>query len=87
MLGLKNYFPEVHQGITTTIINKNDQRMDFIRSKLEINKKNFLTPFKKQDSSMTNLFSRSNCLILRKPFEKKSMPGDFVNFIKFPDNF
>ena len=87
MLGLKDYFPDIHQGITTTTINKNDQRMDFIRSKLEINKKNFLTPFKKQDSSMTNLFSRSNCLILRKPFEKKSLPGDLVNFIKFPDNF
>lgn len=87
MLGIKDYFPEIYQGITTNIINKNDHRMDFIRSSLEINKNNFLTPFKKQDSSMTNLFSKSNCLILRKPFEKKSMPGDVVNFIKFPDKF
>ena len=87
MLGIKDYFPEIYQGITTNSINKNDQRMDFIRSSLEINKNNFLTPFKKQDSSMTNLFSKSNCLILRKPFEKKSIPGDLVNFIKFPDNF
>ena len=85
MLGLKNYFPDIYEGITTSTIDENDNRMDFIRSVLKINSKNFVTPFIKQDSSMTNLFSKSNCLIIRKPYEKKSATGDIVKFIKFPD--
>ena len=85
MLGLKNYFPDIHEGITTSAIDDNDNRMDFIRSTLKINSKNFVTPFDKQDSSMTNLFSKSDCLILRKPYEKKSSPGEIVLFIKYPD--
>ena len=85
MLGLKNFFPDIHEGITTLDIEENDNRMDFIRSTLKVNSKNFVTPFLKQDSSMTYMFSKSNCLILRKPYEKKSNSGDIVNFIKYPD--
>jgi len=34
---------------------------------------------------MINLFSKCDCLILRKPFEKKALKNTKVNFIKFPD--
>ena len=85
MLGLKNFFPDIYEGVTTSDIDENDNRMDFIRSTLKINSKNFVSPFVKQDSSMTNIFSKSNCLIIRKPFQKKSTAGDIVHFIKYPD--
>ena len=47
----------------------------------------YVKPFSKQDSSMTNIFANSNCLIVREPFEEMKNPGDTVNFIKFPDLF
>ncbi len=87
MLGLKNYFPKIYTGISETLLEENDERMDFIRSVYQ--KKNivYVTPFLKQDSSMTNTFSKSNCLLIRKPFDKKIVPGDEVKFIKFPSLF
>ena len=64
---------------------KNDQRLDFVRAYFDKNDKNKIIPFSKQDSSMINLFSKCDCLILRKPFEKKALKNSKVNFIKFPD--
>ena len=66
-------------------LKKNDQRQDFIRAYFDKNDKNKIVPFPKQDSSMINLFSKCDCLILRKPFEKKSLKNTKINFIKFPD--
>ena len=61
----------MYKGFTTCPIDKNDQRMDFIRSSLSVNKNNHVTPFIKQDSSMTNIFSKADCLIVREPFDEE----------------
>ena len=87
MLGIKYFFPQMYKGFTTCAIDANDQRMDFIRSNLSVNKNNHITPFIKQDSSMTNLFSKADCLIVREPFDKEKKVGDSIYFIKFPDFF
>ena len=85
ILGLNEFFPNLQVGILNGELKKNDQRLDFVRAYFDKNDKNKIIPFSKQDSSMINLFSRCDCLILRKPFEKKALKNTKVNFIKFPD--
>ncbi len=85
ILGLKNFFPDIHDGILDGELEKNDQRLDFIRACFNKKNKNKIIPFKKQDSSMINVFSKCDCLIIRKPFEKKSKKNTQIKFIKFPD--
>jgi len=85
ILGINDFFPDLHVGILNGELKKNDQRLDFVRAYFDKNDKNKIIPFSKQDSSMINLFSKCDCLILRKPFEKKALKNTKVNFIKFPD--
>ena len=85
ILGINDFFPDLHVGILNGELKKNDQRLDFVRACFDKNDKNKIIPFSKQDSSMINLFSKCDCLILRKPFEKKALKNTKVNFIKFPD--
>ncbi len=84
-LSVNQFFPDLQVGILNGELKKNDQRLDFVRAYFDKNNKNKITPYSKQDSSMINLFSKSDCLILRKPFEKKALKNTKVNFIKFPD--
>ncbi|MDC3063668.1 molybdopterin molybdotransferase MoeA [Alphaproteobacteria bacterium] len=85
ILGVNKFFPDLHIGILNGELKKNDQRLDFVRAYFDKNDKNKIIPFSKQDSSMINLFSKCECLILRKPYEKKALKDTKVNFIKFPD--
>ena len=88
MLGLKNYFPKIYYDIISHKLEQNDERMDFLRASIKYeNNRNILTSMRKQDSSMINLFSQSNCLIIRKPFEKEILKGEKVRYIKYPDYF
>ena len=85
ILGINEFFPDLHVGILNGELKKNDQRLDFVRAYFDKNDKNKIIPFSKQDSSMINLFSKCDCLILRKPFEKKALKNTKIYFIKFPD--
>ncbi len=85
ILGTNEFFPDLHVGILNGELKKNDQRLDFVRAYFDKNDKNKIIPFSKQDSSMINLFSKCECLIIRNPFEKKAQINTKVNFIKFPD--
>ena len=85
ILGLKDYFPELNTGVLDGELKQNDQRLDFIRAYFNPKNKNKIIPFTKQDSSMINNFSICDCLILRKPFDKKTTKNSQINFIKFPD--
>ncbi len=88
MLGLNNFFPEISNGIICHSLQKNNERMDFLRAKSEEKDgKSFITVFEKQDSSMINLFALSNCLLIRNPFEKKLKAGDPVKIIKYSSYF
>ena len=85
ILGTNDFFPKLHVGILKGELKKNDQRLDFIRACIDKNDPNTIIPFAKQDSSMINLFSKCDCLILRQPFEKKALKNSKINFIRFPD--
>ena len=79
------YLHSINAHSRVCIASFSDQRLDFVRAYFDKNDKNKIIPFSKQDSSMINLFSKCDCLILRKPFEKKALKNTKVNFIKFPD--
>ena len=88
MKGIKSFFPRVYKGKLSEPISTNDRRMDFMRGIYFVNDaETLLTPFEKQDSSMTSLFSEANCLIIRKPYEEKIDKGQIAKFIKFPTLF
>ena len=88
MKGIKSFFPRVYKGKLSEPISTNDRRMDFMRGIYFVNDaETLLTPFEKQDSSMTSLFSEANCLIIRKPYAEKIDKGQIAKFIKFPSLF
>ena len=87
MLGTISTFPDFENVILEGFLKKNDERMDFIRAKIE-NKNGYLVtiPFERQDSSMIHQYSLSDCLIIRDPFENENKNGDEVKIIRFPNN-
>ena len=87
MLGTISTFPYFENVILEGFLKKNDERMDFIRAKIE-NKNGYLVtiPFERQDSSMIHQYSLSDCLIIRDPFENENKNGDEVKIIRFPNN-
>ena len=87
MLGTISTFPDFEKVILEGFLKKNDERMDFIRAKIE-NKNGYLVtiPFERQDSSMIHQYSLSDCLIIRDPFENENKNGDEVKIIRFPNN-
>ncbi|MAQ06210.1 MAG: hypothetical protein CMN50_00690 [SAR116 cluster bacterium] len=88
MKGKKRFFPKIFEGKLTESISTNDLRMDFMRGIYFDNEtETIITPFKKQDSSMTSFFSQANCLIIRKPYAEKIDKGQIAKFIKFPSLF
>ncbi len=87
LFGLKDYFPEVFEGILKGELNKNDNRMDFIRAFYDRNDRNKIIPFNIQDSSMINVFSKCDCLIIRKPYDEKKNKFEKIKYIRFPDMF
>ena len=65
---------------------KNDERQEYLRSKVNMKKDNYyLSPVSKQDSSMTSSLSYADGLIIRKPFAKSLKKGSKVAFILFSD--
>jgi len=87
MLGTVSTFPVFEKVTLEGVLKKNDERMDFIRAKIQ-NKNGYLVaiPFERQDSSMIHQFSLADCLIIRDPFEKENKNGDEIKIIKFPNN-
>ena len=87
MLGNNNNFPILENGILNGKMSKNDKRLDFVRANLSYkNGVLYVTPLDLQDSSMITNFSRSDCLIVRNPFEKPINNGENVKILKFPNN-
>ena len=87
MLGTSSNFPQFENVVLNGVIKKNNERMDFIRAK--INNKDgyfFATPFKRQDSSMIYQFSLADCLIVRDPYAGENISGEKVKIIRFPNN-
>ena len=87
MLGITEKYPIFEKITLDGILPVNDERMDFVRAKINIEDGNLLaTPINKQDSSMITQFSYSDCLIVRDPFEGIKNKGEIVKILRFPNN-
>jgi molybdopterin molybdotransferase len=87
MLGITEKYPIFEKVILDGTLPVNDERMDFVRAKINIEDGNLLaTPINKQDSSMITQFSYSDCLIVRDPFESAKNKGEIVKILRFPNN-
>ena len=87
MLGITEKYPIFEKITLDGILPVNDERMDFVRAKINIEDGNLLaTPINKQDSSMITQFSYSDCLIVRDPFEGVKNKGETVKILRFPNN-
>lgn len=65
----------------------NDQRQDYLRSKLELapDGARTVTPHHKQDSSMQRVMREADCLVVRPPFAPDVKIGDIVEILMFPE--
>ncbi|MDA7545981.1 molybdopterin molybdotransferase MoeA [Alphaproteobacteria bacterium] len=87
MLGITEKYPIFEKITLDGTLPVNDERMDFVRAKINIEDGNLLaTPINKQDSSMITQFSYSDCLIVRDPFEDVKNKGEIVKILRFPNN-
>ena len=87
MIGDVNKFPIYNNATLNGELLLNDQRMDFVRAKIQDKDGNlFVTPIFKQDSSMISQFANSDCLIVRNPFDNAKLDGDLIKILKFPSN-
>ena len=87
MLGITEKYPIFEKITLDGTLPVNDERMDFVRAKINIEDGNLLaTPINKQDSSMITQFSYSDCLIVRDPFEGVKNKGEIVKILRFPNN-
>jgi len=87
MLGITEKYPIFEKITLDGTLPVNDERMDFVRAKINIEDGNLLaTPINKQDSSMITQFSYSDCLIVRGPFEGFKNKGEIVRILRFPNN-
>ena len=87
MLGITEKYPIFEKITLDGTLPVNDERMDFVRAKINIEDGNLLaTPINKQDSSMITQFSYSDCLIARDPFENAKNKGEIVKILRFPNN-
>jgi len=87
MLGITEKYPIFEKITLDGTLPVNDERMDFVRAKINIEDGNLLaTPINKQDSSMITQFSYSDCLIVRDPFEGVKNKGETVKILRFPNN-
>ena len=87
MLGITEKYPIFEKVTLNGTLSVNDERMDFVRAKINIEDGYLLaTPINKQDSSMITQFSYSDCLIVRDPFDGVKNKGETVKILRFPKN-
>ena len=68
-------------------LSKNDQRQDYLRSRLAHAADGVLEvfPFEAQDSSMMRLLAAADCLVVRPPHAPAVAAGTILPIIRFPD--
>ena len=84
MLGLSNTFYKTETAVLGCDIEKNDERQDYLRARLENTgmKEVIVTPFDRQDSSMLANYANADCLIVRKPFAASLSRGKKIKIIR-----
>lgn len=83
MLRIENPAPVVQSGTLGSDMKANDQREDYVRSRIRPDEKGrpALFPFPKQDSSMLSVMSEAEALIIRAPHAPKITAGEPIEYI------
>lgn len=83
MLGVSPAEPKVLRGTLGAGMGPNDQREDYIRSRIEADAegRTALFPFPKQDSSMLSVMSEAQALVIRPPHAPAVSTGDQIEYI------
>ena len=72
--------PQMIAAKLTAELRENDQRQDYLRSRLVYDESGrpTVTPARKQDSSMISIYAHADALIVRPPFDPAKSAGDEV---------
>lgn len=83
MLGLTTTTPSTKQAVLEEDLGTNDRRQDYVRAiaSKDADGTFKIRAFKKQDSSMLNVFARANALIIRAPHAPAAQAGDLCPFL------
>ncbi len=65
---------------------ENDVRQDYLRATLDVapDGRRVATPFRRQDSAMSALLARAECLVVRPPHAPAAVKGDRIDIVMFP---
>ena len=85
LLGSNHVETPLQTAILGADLAANDQRQDYLRSRLETTTDGSLIahPFSRQDSSMLSVLARSYGLVIRPPFAPPAKTGDRVSVLMF----
>ena len=74
------HHPQMIAAKLTAELRENDQRQDYLRSRLVYDESGrpTVTPARKQDSSMISIYAHADALIVRPPFDPAKSAGDEV---------
>lgn len=75
--------PRIEDGILGVDVDANDQREDYVRSRLvEGAGRSEILPFSRQDSSMLRTLAQSDALLIRPPHASAARKGDPCRFLR-----
>jgi len=75
-----------HTAYLSSDLPENDKRQDYLRASLSVDDsgKRYVTPLNRQDSSMLNMFTQADVLIIRPPFAPPAHSGEPVHILAIP---
>lgn len=78
---------ETHTAYLSNALPENDKRQDYLRARIEEDNtgKRFVETLNRQDSSMLNMFTQADVLIIRPPFAPPAGSGEQVQILTIPD--
>ncbi|MET0867079.1 MAG: gephyrin-like molybdotransferase Glp [Pseudorhodoplanes sp.] len=84
--GRADIVPPTENALLGSDLPENDERADYLRATLSRSIRGALvaTPFPVQDSSLTQVLSQADCLVLREPFAVKALAGSPCVILKLP---
>ena len=78
---------KTHTAYLSNALPENDKRQDYLRARIEEDDtgKRFVETLNRQDSSMLNMFTQADVLIIRPPFAPSAGSGEQVQILTIPD--
>jgi molybdopterin molybdotransferase len=84
LAGRRDVALHIESAVLGCDLSENDERADYLRATLTQSAEGLVaTPFPIQDSSMTLPLAKSDCLLLREPYEPAAKAGSACRIVKF----